>query len=270
MPRWSSEDIHWDRFDPSRVNPDLLKLVKAASLTEYNAAQYTQYLKNVFADDAEFAELVAEWQVEEEQHGRMLGRYAHLADPSFDFEAAFKAFKEGYTIPVDLTESVRGSRVGELQARCIVETGTSSFYTAMAEATDEPVLQEIARHIAADEFRHYRLFLDGIGRYQPKERVSMLSRLKVTVGRLKESDDDELAFAYHCGNELGMAVYDHGRCNAAYARLAYGMYQHHHTQRVVRMIFKATGLNPQGWLSGKVGDWAWKKVCQRSDRALAA
>jgi len=53
---------------------------------------------------------------------------------------------------------VRGSRSGELIARCVVETGTSSYYTAIADATDEPLLKTYAGHIASDELRHYKLF----------------------------------------------------------------------------------------------------------------
>ena len=96
MPRWTAEDIDWDAFDREKLDQDLLKLVKAASLTEYNAAQYTRYLHNIFQDDLEFAETLSEWQLEEEQHGRMLGRYARLADPDFDFDTAFKKFTDGY------------------------------------------------------------------------------------------------------------------------------------------------------------------------------
>ena len=129
--------------------------------------------------------------------------------------------------------SIRGSRVGELLARCIVETGTSSFYSAVEEATAEPVLKEICRHIAADEFRHYRMFLNGLRRYQPVERISLLTRLRVVYERVKESDDDELAFAYHCANEFDLA-YDHGRCNSLYAALAYRIYRYHHAERAVR------------------------------------
>ncbi|HVI53362.1 MAG TPA: ferritin-like domain-containing protein [Candidatus Sulfotelmatobacter sp.] len=266
MPRWTPDDIPWDQFDRSKLDADLLALVKAAGLTEYNSGHYTKYLRNVFHGDAEFQAIVGDWQLEEEQHGRMLGRYAELADPGYDFEATFKAFTEGYVIPIDMQESIRGSRVGELQSRCIVETGTSSFYSAMAEATEEPVLREICRRIAADEFRHYRLFLDGVKKYQELEKVSFLSRLRVTIDRLKETEDDELAFAYHCGNEPGLA-YDHGRCNSAYAARAYRMYGFHHAQRAVGMIFKATGLKPHGWLGRKVTDWAWKKMQSRT-RAL--
>lgn len=266
MPRWTQDDIAWNDFDPGRLRADHLKLVKAASLTEYNAARYTQYLKNVFAGDEAFADIITGWQAEEEQHGAVLGRYAELADPGYRFAEAFRRFQDGYVIPVDVSRSIRGSRVGELLARCIVETGTSSFYLAMADATDEPVLKSVAKHIAADELRHYRMFLDAMRRHQPVERVSLLSRLKVAVGRIRESEDDELAFAYHCANQTD-EHYDRRRSNAAYGALAYGMYRFIHAERAVSMVFKATGLAPQGWLSRQVTQWAWRKMRERGARA---
>jgi rubrerythrin len=269
MPRWTPDDIPWAEFDKTKLDAQLLQLIKAAGLTEHNAGHYTKYLLKVFAGDAAFAEMAAEWQLEEEQHGRILGRYAELADPGYDFKATFKAFQEGYVIPIDYDQSIRGSRVGELLSRCIVETGTSSFYSAIAEATEEPVLKAIAKRIAADEFRHYRSFLDAIKRYQPEEKVSLLARIKVAIGRLKETEDDELAFAFHCGNEPGVA-YDHARCNSAYALRAYRLYGYHHTHRAVGMIFKATGLDPKGWLGRQAVEWTWRKIRSRTRRLAAA
>ena len=72
-------------------------------------------------------------------------------------------------------------------ARCVVEIGTSSYYTALREAADEPVLQEICRHIAADELRHYRLFYKNLDRYLARERLGRWARLRVALGRVAES-----------------------------------------------------------------------------------
>ena len=58
---WTLEDIPWDRFDPSKVDPDLLRLVKAASLVEYNGGDYAAYLCNVFPDDPKFQEAARLW-----------------------------------------------------------------------------------------------------------------------------------------------------------------------------------------------------------------
>ncbi len=261
MPRWNLDtDIHWERFDRSLVDPEILKLIKAAALTEFNAATYTEYLDNVFKDDLEFHGFVHEWQTEEEQHGRALGRYAELADPGFDFAATFKRFSEGYSIPVDVEELVRGSRVGEMVSRCVVETGTSSYYSALREASSEPVLQEICAHIASDEFRHYKLFLDTLRKYQPTEPVSRVERIRVAIGRMRETEDDELAFAYHCATEPADKPYDRKRASAAYGARAFRLYRPHHVERATGMLMKAAGLKPQGWLGRQAARFAWWKL----------
>jgi hypothetical protein len=117
---WSIDDIAWDRFDPARVDDGILRVIKAAAMVERNAADYTAYLGKIFQDDADFVSLLEHWRDDETRHGDALGRYAALADPSFDFAARFKRFTDGYRIPVDAGESVRGSATGELLARCIV------------------------------------------------------------------------------------------------------------------------------------------------------
>ena len=111
-----------------------------------------------------------------------------------------------YKIPVDATHSVRGSRAGELCARCVVETGTSSFYSAIRDAVDEPVLKQICKNIAADEFRHYRLVLRPYGalprRAAPTPSPADGSASWVAVTRFQEASDDEIASAYHAGNAI--------------------------------------------------------------------
>jgi len=143
MSHWTLDDVPWQAFDPAKVDPETVRIVKAAGLVEFNGHEYVRYLCNVFNDDPAFQKEAENWGVEEVQHGAALGRWAALADPSFDFPAAFQRFIDGYKLQTDVTASVRGSRAGELIARCIVETGTSSYYTALAEATDEPVLKDI-------------------------------------------------------------------------------------------------------------------------------
>ena len=201
MGAWTLDDIPWHRFDPSRLDPEIVRFVKAASLVEYNGADYAHHLCKVFADDPEFCESAERWGVEEVQHGAALGRWAQLADPAFDFTAAFARFQAGYHVDFDIDSSVRGSRAGELIARCIVETGTSSYYTALREAAAEPVLQEICRHIAADELRHYKLFYKSLCAYLARERLGRWTRLRIALGRIAESEDDELAYAYYAANE---------------------------------------------------------------------
>ncbi|WP_119301707.1 ferritin-like domain-containing protein [Dongia deserti] len=256
MKHWTLEQIPWNQFDPARVDPEFVKLVKAAAMVEFNGGDYATYLNRVFADDPEFQAVAAEWAQEEVQHGQALARWAKLADPSFDFATAFKRFTDGYSIDIDAEESVRGSRAGELVARCIVETGTSSYYAALREATDEPVLKEICRNIAADELRHYKLFYSNLRRYLDREGLNGWRRLKVTLQRLGESEDDELAYAYFAANHPD-EKYDRSRFARAYARRAYAVYRRHHVERGIAMALKASGLAP----TGRLNRWLTTLAC---------
>lgn len=243
MKNWTLDDIPWDRFDRSKVDPEILRLVKAAAMVEQNGTDYGVYLRNVFHDDPGFKAAADMWSVEEVQHGQALGRWAKLADPDFDFDAAFAKFRDGFRLELDRNTSIRGSRAGELMARCIVETGTSSYYTALRDATEEPVLREICRNIAADELRHYKLFYAHMRRYVEKEKLGVWGRLWIGLRRIGESEDDELAYAYYAANG-GKEPYDRKRNTRAHALRAYRVYRPGHVDRAIGMVFKAVGLKP--------------------------
>lgn len=252
-PNWSVDtDIPWDEFRPDLVDPELLKIVKAASLVESNATDYAAYLCNVFHDDPDFQRRAQEWAVEEVQHGVALARWAKLADASFDFDKCFARFREGYRVEVEAAESVRGSRTGELVARCMVEVGTSSYYTAIADASDEPLLKEICRRVATDEWRHYAMFYKALKRYLEVEPASRFRRLSVAIGRVSETEDDELSYAFFAANEAPGAAYDHKRAAAAYMSRAMSLYRPRHVERAMAMVFKAIGFEPRGRISRTV------------------
>ena len=186
-----------------------------------------------------------------------------LADPSWDYLAAFARYQAGYKVPTEVDASIRGSLTGELIARCMVETGTSSYYTALADATTEPVLQHICRLIAADEYRHFKLFYDHMRRYLSRERIGLLRRIRIAAGRINESEDDELAYAFHCGNEPPDTAYQHQRCIAGYMARAMGVYRPRHLERGMGMILKSVGLPPRGRLSRLLTTLAWKLLQRR-------
>jgi rubrerythrin len=269
MGSWTLDDIAWDRFDRSKVDGELLRIVKAASLVERNGGDYAQYLCKVFHDDVGFQAVATRWGAEEAQHGEALARWARLADPDYDFSAAAVRFTAGFRVDVDAASSVRGSRAGEMIARCVVETGTSSYYTALAEASREPVLREICQRIAADEFRHYKLFYGTLKRYLEIEQLGIWGRLRIAAERIAETDDDELAYAYYAANEKA-APYDRRRYSKAYARRAYAVYRPHHVERGIGMVFKAVGLKPNGRASRWVARAAWWIIQTRIARLTRA
>jgi len=262
---WTLDDIPWDRFDRARLDPEIVRIVKAAALVEQNGAAYAHHLCRVFADDPDFQADARRWGDEETQHGQALARWAALADPGFDFDRAFARFRNGFRVDFDSDRSRRGSRAGEMVARCVVEIGTSSYYTALHEASEEPVLREICRRIAGDEIRHYRLFRTNLERCLVREGLGRLGRLRVALRRIAESEDDELAYAYYAANEHTRA-YDRRRYSRAYARRAFRLYRPHHVERGVAMLLRAVGLTPNGRLGLVMSRLAWVFMRYRAAR----
>ena len=271
MKHWRIEQVAWDRFDRARVDPAIVPLVKAAAMVERNGTDYAIYLNNVFSDDPDFRRAADNWAVEEVQHGDALGRWAMLADPAWDYEAAFARYKAGYQLPLDAEASVRGSRTGELIARCMVETGTSSYYTALGRGDRGA---GAAAGLPPDRGRRVSAFQAVLRPYAPLSGARAASACSAAcaspLGRISESEDDELAFAYHCGNEPEGMPYDaralHRR--RTWAR-AMAFYRFRHIERGMGMVFKSVGLPPRGRLSGLSAKAAWRMMQWRQRRFAA-
>jgi hypothetical protein len=266
---WTLDQIPWSRFDASKVNETLLAAVKAASLVEYNAPDYVKYLTTVYRDQPETVRRdIQRWGGEEIQHGLALGRWAELADPTFDFRAAFARFHQMYHAPhfEQAKSSVRGSRRGEMVARCVVESGTSSLYSALRDGTDEPVLKQIAARIAGDEFRHYRMFYD-IMQGDKEPDLPRWRKFLIAVGRVNESTDDELACAFYCANvpvsESQRIPYRRRHYARIYRNTIMSFYRRHHVEKLVKMVVMPAGIDPSGRLVGMVGGIMWRLLTWR-------
>jgi len=152
-------------------------------------------------------------------------------------------------------------------ARCVVESGTSSFYSAIRDASAEPVLKEVAGRIAADEFRHYRLFYD-ILQADTEPDLPRWRKLWVAVTRVKESNDDELACAYYCANvppeRESEMPYKRRTYARAYHAKAMTLYRRHHIDKLVKMVVKPTGFDPSGRLSEFAGAALWRLLTTRA------
>lgn len=115
----------------------------------------------------------------------------------------------------------------------MVEIGTSSYYSSLAEAAEEPVLKEICQHIAADELRHYKLFYTHLKRYLDKERIGRLRRFLIAASRFKETEDDELSYAFYAANSPEGTDYDRRYYNRAYINRAFRYYSRKQCQRAM-------------------------------------
>ena len=255
---WTLDDIDWSVLKPDLVTAELLSAVKTAALVEANSADYVVYLKNVFKDDPEFCAVADRWGDEEIQHGEALGHWAKLVDPSFNFKERLGHFRRLYQIPLEAEISVRGSQAGELLARCVVESGTCSYYAALRDFSEDPVLRQICAFISRDESRHYRLFKLHAERYQ---KLNLLKRVKIAIGRVAETSDDELGYAWHTATarleDIGVS-YNREECAGTYNRIATSMYKRVHIDSAVHMVITAIGLKARGIASKVLSNVIWR------------
>ena len=135
----------------------------------------------------------------------------------------------------------------------------------LAEATQEPVLKDICRRIAADALAHYWLFHRHLTRYLGTEPLGLWGRLRVALGRIAESGDDELCFAFHAANR-GEAPYDRRECARAYARATLGHIRADHVKGAIGLAFTAVGLDGAGPLGRAAVAVAWRVVRLRRGR----
>ena len=106
-------------------------------------------------------------------------------------------------------------------------------------------------------------------RYLKRERIGLLRRMRIALGRVGESEDDELAYAYYCSNAAPDMPYEHDRCIAGYMSRAMAAYRYHHLERGIGMILKAIGLKPRGRFSTLVVGLAWRFMQRRQKRFAA-
>ncbi len=166
---WSVDDLPFDMIDPTEASRDehLLLTIAGASFVEITSDLYADNLIRYFTDDEAVDWLKNQWQREELNHGVALRRYIEIAWPDFPWESAYRGFFKEYSA------LCRIDRLGptpalEMLARCVVETGTATFYRMMSDVAAEPVLAALAARISADEVNHYKNFYFFFRRFRAR------------------------------------------------------------------------------------------------------
>jgi hypothetical protein len=244
---WSIEEIPYHALLRERVceNEQLFYIVACASFIEITSSLYTRALSEFFRHDRDVVEwLEAHWEHEELQHGAALKRYVEIAWPEFDWERGYRGFFADYA-PLCSVDQLAPTRALEMVARCVVETGTASFYRMLSELAPEPVLRHLAARISVDEVRHYKYFYRYFRRYRERERPGRLPVLRTLWRRAAEVHAEDVFYAFkhaylarHPGAEFEKRHYETFRDGVR--RLA-----RHHFPRdmAMKMLLKPLGLS---------------------------
>jgi hypothetical protein len=244
---WDLSHVPLAAVEPQRVRgrEDLFYMVTSASFVENGAALYTANLASFFAGDDDFVDwLTRGWQVEELGHGRALRAYARHVWPEFPWDEAYAAFLDEYSRQCTVGALER-SRPLELVARCVVETGTSTYYRALAGQAGEPILAGIATRISAQEIDHYKHFYAHFRRYGGSAgRADVLAALGRRLIEIRNADVECAmwhVFAFRTGGHG-----DRDEYRRLSRQLARQLKPHYPAGLAARMLLKPLGL--PAWL----------------------
>jgi hypothetical protein len=192
---WSLADIEWHRINHDLVRNDgaIYYVVTAASFVETAADLYTSNLVNHFPDVNAQQWLQNHWQPEELQHGLALRTYVETVWPELDWETNYNNFLAEYS-QLCTMEELESSRALEMVARCVVETGTSSFYATLQQSSDEPVLKKLTGLIRRDEVSHYNHFRHFFKEYQEEEHIGRAGVTRSLYKRITEVENEDAYF----------------------------------------------------------------------------
>jgi rubrerythrin len=221
-------------------------LVATASLMESATDLYTENLIDYFAGDEEVTSWLEKyWLPEELQHGKALRRYVEVAWPEFDWEPARRLFVEEFKPFCDV--SLESRRSLEMASRCVVETGTASYYRTLSRASPDPVLALLTRRIAEDEVRHYKHFYRFFRKYRDVESPRRGAILRALWRRLRMTGGDDSFIvlkhvygAHHPGEPYDLGVYR--RVRRECRQLVRDHFPH---EMSVRMLLMPLGLGPR-------------------------
>ena len=132
-----------------------------------------------------------------------------------------------------------------MAARCVVETGTASFYRTLSTLSDEPVLARLAASISADEVRHYKHFYRYFLRYRDVERTSRISVFRALWGRMADVEAEDAFCAYKAlflARHPG-AAFERGDYEAYRNGVLELMKDHLPQEMAVKMLLKPLGLH---------------------------
>jgi rubrerythrin len=243
---WRLEDIDLAAIEHDKVRDDemLFYLLVTSSFVEIASDLYTRNLSAYYTGDDDLLRwLGCHWEQEELQHGRALRAYVQAVWPEFDWDAANASFFRDYSARCTL-DAFEPSRGLELAARCMVETGTATFYRTIYAYTDEPVLKAIAGHIKSDEVRHYSHFWRFFNLYRAREPVSRWRVLYAVLKRVAEARNDDALVAFqhafsvrHPHRPFERRIYDE-----FHRRFRQVMRAHFPFDMAVKMLLKPLGL----------------------------
>lgn len=196
--RWDMRDVPFDKIDKSAVSKETLELVRVNCLMELSSLYATRMFLRDFQSNPDFCQFQSIWYFEEMRHYLILREYLK----AFDAEPDFTTLAEFDT---DLKEAPWPNT---LAMHWCGELRLGRWYQQWSKAAPEPVLKQVYKLIADDEFRHAQAYEDFMERALVDDPSLILPFANATKWMLMNPQGDKHPTTFSEGSEDGMAVTD--------------------------------------------------------------
>ena len=265
MKHWRLEDVAWDRFDPAGVDPGTrppgeggrdggAQRHRLRPLPQWRVRRRSRFLGPPTVG-------------REEVHKAMPGQMGDAGRPGMGLPGRIRPLPGRLPTPLEADASVRGCAPANCRP-LMVETGTSSYYTALAEATQEPVLKQVCRHLAPTSSATSSCSTTTCAATW-RARTSACCAACASPPPRWRKRGPRTGVRLPLRQQPEGYAYEHARCFAACMAGATGFFRSRHIERGMDMIFRAVGLPPRGRLSGLSARPAWRLMRWRQRRLAA-
>lgn len=143
--RWKLTDLPWDAFEASKVDKNLISLVRNMTIGECTTFLATRAFMDLFASDLDFTQWLSVWLYEETKHPQALIKWLHLAG---------EKIPEQELLDARAITPMTKSHVEMLTFNIVSEIVAASLYQDFSKRVEEPLLKEIMIVLGKDENRH--------------------------------------------------------------------------------------------------------------------
>jgi hypothetical protein len=143
--RWKITEIPWDQIDKSKVDAELIALVKSIVASELTTFSATRSFMALFEEDIDFTQWLAVWFYEETKHPHVLIKWLSMVGESVSGQFLL----DGREI-----QPMNQSKVESLTFNIISEIVAGRTYLQGKNQIPEPVLRIILDKLGKDEMRH--------------------------------------------------------------------------------------------------------------------
>jgi hypothetical protein len=196
--KWDQTEIKYDLIKKDLIKDDVLVAtwLIIASFIETTAKYGLVELRNSYKSKPEIAGWVHHiWGPEEVHHGSSLMEYIDNVWPEYNIKKCYEEFDKEYLSIMGYHEFDGNDLVG-IFVHCLVEIGTTTFYSTLASKIDEPVLKSILLNSREDEIRHFKYFYKFLGEYTKNKKVSVFKFIIILFKIMIKHKNDSISIAH--------------------------------------------------------------------------